>query len=855
MNSFLKRCDSVVSSFERKRRTSTPIVKKTTSLTLVIAICLWIAVRDFVPFTGGVEEDFDRVAAVFNLGTDGAIESLRRTIDRQKADGVPAERLAETYRLRGSYKLQKHEPSEALADFDEALRLNAGETVARFGRAECLRQLGHPDQANAEIQKTDLLDLSDAFPELKRTVAWTEGLFAVFTTPKAAWLVVAAAWVFLTLTNVAVGRAQTAEASGSVVRLLWVAGALAVLEALPLGVWATLAACEGTAQVNGWFAGGVTGLCILATIPVLTPPITLRAKGVNLPRVDDREFLKRVAELAHQMHVPVPVVRLWRSITGSQQALAFAGTLQAPQLVVTDGILTRLAPLERDAVVAHELGHIVNGSLWLLAAVIPVSCAAATAISAWLGPSLAVPFGLAMGMGLRRIVSRPLERDADCRAARAIGFRETIAALTKIHAVHPLGNSGLMPLLVYATATHPSPEMRLSWLRAKAPAGDVSGKGSCPRTIRLHRIAAAVAFVVWLLVLAGTLAARIWAPHLTFLAAPLWAVALTPAVLVRLAHWRHVSVAKRRMGHSRVRTVVVVIALLVCPILGTFPEQAKFLLTPLGWFNDSEQFLLFPLLLAVICLPFACWSKRVQETRKLRREVMVALQLHDFRRVLEIGRSAPKIVARDSLLRYHIAFARAVDGDCPAAIAELDRLWHEHPGLPVTALTLSALLLDADLAEQALAVAHSVARRLPDDAATHLLVARSLRRLGRLKESSEACNRALAVEPRSGTAHAIAAALALDEGDFFQAQQAIATGLELSPGEPYVLLCRAEIVLKTQPFANPRAAMEEALAVIRANPFAFYHADVERLGQMLTEWECRFAVLEAAAAGGAPAAV
>src|ERR1700730_2553933 len=174
---------------------------KTVSLTLVIAICLWLAVRDFVPFTGGVEEDFDLVAAVSNLGTEGMIESLSRIIDRQMADEVPSERLAETYRLRGSYQIQIHKPNEALADFDEALRLNAGETVARFGRAECLRQLGHPDQANAEIQKTDLLDLSDAFPELKRTVAWTGGLFAVFTTPKGAWLVVAVAWVFLTLTN------------------------------------------------------------------------------------------------------------------------------------------------------------------------------------------------------------------------------------------------------------------------------------------------------------------------------------------------------------------------------------------------------------------------------------------------------------------------------------------------------------------------------------------------------------------------------------------------------------------------------------------------------------------------------
>ena len=104
-------------------------------------------------------------------------------------------------------------------------------------------------------------------------------------------------------------------------------------------------------------------------------------------------------------------------------------------------------------------------------------------------------------------------------------------------------------------------------------------------------------------------------------------------------------------------------------------------------------------------------------------------------------------------------------------------------------MTLGALLLDADLAEQALAVGQSVARRLPDDSATHLLVARSLRRLGRLEEASEACERAQTVDPRSGAAYAITATIALDEGDFLKAQQAIATALERSPGEPHVLSC------------------------------------------------------------------
>jgi tetratricopeptide (TPR) repeat protein len=293
--------------------------------------------------------------------------------------------------------------------------------------------------------------------------------------------------------------------------------------------------------------------------------------------------------------------------------------------------------------------------------------------------------------------------------------------------------------------------------------------------------------------------------------------------------------------------VVAAAALLACPALGYFPTVFERLLTPLSWFNDSEYFLAFPLVLSGVGLVSTVWLKRQQEARKLRSAVMVAFQIHDFQRVLKIGRSDPKVVARDPLLHYHIAFARAICGDRRAAIEELQFLWHKHPGLPITAFTLSSLLLDADEAEQALAVAQIVARRLPNDPLTHVLVARSLRRLGRLEESREACQRALALEPRHGNAHAVAAAIEVDEGNFLQAQRSIARALELAPGEPYVLLVRAETVLKTQPYGDPRVAVEEALAVIRANPLAFYHADVRRLEQALGECERTLPVLETAA--------
>lgn len=813
-------------------------MQKSVSLTLVITACLWYTMQGLLPvFPQDGDEAFDGAATLYNSDPVHHIESLSRVIDQQADHPQSAERLAETYGLRGSFRLQQHDAAEALADFDAALRLNPGELAARYGRAECYRQLGDCDWADAEFAQAGTLDLSDAFPGLKPFVTWWGGVNVIVSTPAGAWLLVAAAWALLTSINAAVGWGQTSAASGSVGRLAYVAAGLGLLEVLPLGVWATLLACQSAAAFQGWLAAGVTLLSLAATIPMMQPPIRLRGTRETLPRVDDKAFLERVAELAQQMNVPVPLARLWPSITGSQQAQALVGCLPAPQLVVTDGILHRLSAVERDAVVAHELGHVANGSLWLLTAVIPVTCAVATAVSAWFPLSIAVPFGLALGIGLRRIVSRPLELDSDRRAAHVIGFRETAAALTKIHAVNSLGNRGLLPLLVYATATHPSREVRLWALRSAAPGGELTEMALYATTIRRHRIAAAAAFVIWLMVLTGTLAAAHFAPAFPLLAAPLWGVILTPPVLLLLAQWRQVAAAERRLGCTWTRKALVAVALVACPVLAYYPEVVELMAAPLAWLEDSTYFILYPLFLAGVWYLGGLWFKRLEETRKLRGEVAVAFQVHDFPRVLEIARAAPVVVGRDPLLRYNLAFARAICGDREGAIADFEKLWKDKPGIPITAITLSVLLLDADRPERALDVARRVAQRLPDDAEPHLLVARSLRRLERLDESQETCDRALALEPGGGKAHAIAAALALDEGDFFRAQQLIEAALELAPGDPYILLVRAEIVLKTQPFENPRPAVEEALAGVRTNSFAFYRADVERLEQMLAECE------------------
>jgi Zn-dependent protease with chaperone function/Tfp pilus assembly protein PilF len=809
------------------------IVQRSLTLTLVISACLWLTLRDFFVLPALESDGYD--ASLCITSADDAIEALTREIDALTGGPQAARRLAELYRTRGSFWLQKHDLQKAIADFDMALNLDADERVAKYGRAECYRQLGDAGRADAEMQEAAAIDLSDAFPGLKPVLAAWNRMAAIFSTAAGAWLLTVIAWSLLVIYNAIVGWRPAVEASASLRRLAGVAAGLASLQVLPAVVWAIQVSSGCAPLTQGWLAVGLTLFCMAATAPMLLPPVRLRGTSQKLPRVDDGAFLSRIAELAGAMHLPPPLVRLWPSATGAQAALAFAGCLPAPQLVVTDGILHRLSPAERDAVVAHELGHLANGSLWLLTAVIPVTCALAIAVSPWFPLMIVLPFGLALGIGLRRMVCRPLELDADLRAARAAGFRAMATALAKVHAVNSFGDRGVLPLLIHATATHPSREARLWSLRNASPAGDDSKIVVDQVLVRRHQVAARAVFLVWLLVLAGTMAAGCMSAEPAMFAVPLWVTVVTPTVLRYAGQWRRISLDRQRLGRSSFRPALVVVALLACPVLAFFPDAVAGVIAPLAGLEGSPLFVLYPLLLAGVSIAGGTWMQRIQLARKLRGEMAIAMQVHDFQRVLDIGRSAPAALAADPWLRYNIAFARAICGDRTEAIAEFDELWRDQPGFPISAMTLAALLLDADEPDRALAAARGAAGRLPHDSTAQVLVARSLRRLGRLNEARHACELALALDAGDGAAHAVAAALALDDGDCSHAQKSIETALDLAPGAPYIALVRAEITLKTQTDVDPQAAFDEAIAVIRSNPFAFYRADVGRLEQILAE--------------------
>lgn len=806
-----------------------------------LAICLLCAAgadpSDADRRSAGVTDD-DIAASVQKL-----FESLNRDIEESSHDPRQKCRLAPMYATRGWLLLHKGELEKALSDFDAAIAIDPQLPYARSGRAEYFRRTGDLARADDEMR---LVNFGNGTPY---KFGNSEGALAnpFGTEPISAveaWLVVAIFWVMAIIFNAVAGWRQKVEASESFAWLVWVAAYFGVLQILPLLVWAAFVSFGGIRQIQLVMAAGMTVLSLALTVPCFLPPVRLPGTKERLPRVADEPFLARVAELAAKMNVQVPIVRLWPSLTGSQKAHAYVGTIQAPQLVVTDGILRRLAPAERDAIVAHELAHIANRSLFLLATILPVSCAGATFASAFFPLSIVWPFGLALLVGLRRMMSRPFEIDCDRRAARVIGFRETAAALAKIHAVHTIDNTGLLSLLVYATATHPSREIRLAALRDAAPESDQPEIDLSDSRIRWQRRLTIAALVVWLATVSGAMAAAILKPQSGWLAIPLWMVALAPWAIIFLSQRKRRAVVRKRMGSRPWWFVPLVLGGLLGASL-FIPRSSKDTIDPIPFFGIQVP--IITSLLALVCIVgVIVWLALTHGRRKLRHDVAVAAQLHDFRRVLELARQSPKAVSRDHILRYNVALARTICDDRPAAITMFEGLWQDKPGFPLSAFPLAQLLLDSGEPERALAVAEGVVKKLPRDAGTHALEARIRRRLRQLDEAQAACDRVLALEPEEGTGLGIAAAIALDRGDHIRARELIDQALAASPGESHLLLIHAEIILETEPFEAARPGVEEALATVRKNPLVFLRSDISRLEQKLAEREGCLPILQSA---------
>lgn len=486
------------------------------------------------------------------------------------------------------------------------------------------------------------------------------------------------------------GMRQMREGGGTLTRLLLVSAGLAVLAAAPILLWET----SSGAPANLMLAVPA----LVASMPLLRP---LRRPGssVALPLIDDPPLLARVESVARRLGVAMPRVRLIGTV-GEMQALAGVGGIQAPSLLLADGILHRLSPAEQDGIIAHELAHIRNGSLWALPAAAAVATTLAIVlmdsnVAAWLVSFAA----FSLFPAVYAVANRYIELDCDLRAARAVGFVEMATALDKIHAVHLLGGRGWLTHLFYAVATHPAGPVRYEWLRARS-AGALPPRPQDEPARRLHRICSSVAFAA---LVAALTAGRLFqgrAPTVAFalLMAPLACVLLLCVLLMRRIQAANKERFRQRPPGKRLALAGAgSLGLGFALGLGAKPLAVALLTAGASragiWVWNVMPLVAVAALLCGTAVLF--WGAlRFNRWQKLQLAMTAALARHDYRNAIGLLRARPGMLKRDPSLRYALAVALFLAGEREAALADLVRLVEER--LPAALLLLAHLARGSD---------------------------------------------------------------------------------------------------------------------------------------------------------------
>jgi len=549
-------------------------------------------------------------------------------------------------------------------------------------------------------------------------------------------------------------------------RLAWTAARLSLLGSAP-----SLAALLLRAVGFELWSGAPSLASCLASSMSLKMLNAPRLAGLKkpLPLLEDPGLLARIAEISSRMGVPVPRTRVAGTL-GHLQALSGVFGVQAPSLLLADGILHRLTPGERDAIIAHELAHLSNGSLWLVPA-----CTSASGVATMWVPS-----------------------------------------------------RGLYSVLVYALATHPPQAARYEVLRARAPDGVLPERPGDVRRVRVHRLASTVMLSLWgSAVGAAALALRardFWAAIALLVAVVGVQLGLPmSAMLAQRRKW------SRRLGaRSGLRWVFRGGALLVflgfiwTPLFRHVLPRVLDRATVVDlWWQTARVPLSSSLVGAALLLAATVLHQR---RMRLRAAIVSAMAQHDFMGAVAVGDAQRRRLRADPELRYLAAVALLLAGRRGQAVSELTDLCEGPAPLPAALFALSAI----SRGEPALHPARRAVQLLPDDVGARLSLAKALRDSGQhaMAERELADTRPSHLE--EGHVLAVRALLACDRGEWDAAMDLVTHALSLAPGDALVLRCRAEVVQGARPDLAS-TALEEARAASRANPFALLDDDLNAL--------------------------
>jgi Zn-dependent protease with chaperone function/Flp pilus assembly protein TadD len=707
-------------------------------------------------------------------------------------------------------------------------------------RAQAWQMLGEKDRAQADtdlmddiLRETSLMQPRPPHPNYRFPLSWR--LDAEEWARPIGWLLAPSVVLMFTPIFYLIGMRQRRDGNGTRKRLLAVAFALAVAQAAPVLV--TVALLNGRPQLlDSPAVIGVACAIFFANVVVYCSyviAVTWMNSKQAPPLLADAAVLERIRELAGRMGVAVPVARLVRSPSSQQLNEALVAGLAAPTLVLFDGILYRLSEDERDVIIAHELAHIANHTFWWRLLVTVAVSVAVIVASGFLFPPVALALGWGLISGALLILSRRLELDCDRRAAGAIGHRRAASALWKIHADQPFRRMPVLEFLIGATSTHPSRDERLAAVRRAAPPDDQPDVEWDPRLLFRRQLASWLATGVWMLALLGCVLGGYAWPRSYWPALPLVGLALTPTALLwlglRQAHRRRRRLTPKpgtwlgrlTWGVGLVTAVLIAATYfrLTDRLLG---QRIDDTVQPIALIFGSLTFL---------GLLFLSSRRRVEE---LERKIMIAIQSAEYAQALELCEKSPALVAKSHALRHNRALILALLGHKDEAMAELEQLLRDAPAFKLSLMLLAALYSERGRYADALALAETLTRDLPDEPAGPLAQGWYLRKLGRLDEAEAKARQAQQMEPQAAEVHLALAGVALDRGDHAAAREQLAQAERLSPGTVSGALLAAELALAADD-PDVEAIIEKALAAVRNNPLAFAEREVAMLKRRLAE--------------------
>lgn len=650
-------------------------------------------------------------------------------------------------------------------------------------------------------------------------------------------------WLIAVPFNIWMGNRQRREGRGSWGRLLRVSLLMAAIQSTPLQLaillmlsvplWVSLSAALYVALTQ-WL------LLLFWSGQYLLPPTRWCGSREELPEVTEPEFLRRLQHVSSRIGVSTPVARQVPSGGGAMLLMAFAGGLPQPSITVTDGILLRLKDDEADAIIAHELAHIANRSLWVFPLVLAVSLSSGVLVAIWFGFLTSLLFGYALQAGLGRLVSRFYEYDSDRRAARATGFASTIRALDKIHQASMVGNRGWASFLAYAMATHPSQEERLTALYRAAPSEEELPDPSWSvAAAERRRYGSRVACCLWLAALVSLFLIPNKPPFPLLRVLLLLGIILLPHILLLRAVRKEYKAEQRRRqvgGAEQVswKSAFWVILLIVgCSIWAVVLAESSVLdvLDGFGTTGELIRFIIIPAVAGFVTFMLVLGNQRRSPAARLR----LAMHQQRWEEARELGEKYAQKLRRNPAVRNDLNLVTWQRGERQAALTAMQELRKDFPKFLHPWLMEALMHLEQGDPQTALQLLEEVRKPLENDIAWHGVVARCQRFLGNLDAVEEAAETIETLVPDSASVSALRSAVAMDRGDAEQALHQLELAEHLAPGDTFLQLLKAEWEFRFGTEAAGIASLTQARRQLQATPFAFLGAELQHVESLAAE--------------------